>query len=245
MKVSIIIPSRLASTRLPEKPLSDIAGKSLIERVYQQALKSRYAHEVIVATDHQKIYDHVLEFGGTVVMTSPHHASGTDRIAEIAVALDSDIIVNLQGDEPCIDPRQIDALISEMINQPIAIGTQCMRIQSADELFDYNVVKVVRDLTKRAMFFSRQAIPACRDLPYRHWFEFETYYRHVGMYAYRRQVLLEITGFPMSAYEKAESLEQLRWLQNGIPVYCFETTYSSIGVDTQDDLERVRALFTS
>lgn len=242
MKISIIIPSRLGSTRLPEKPLADIVGRSLIMRVYDQASSARLAHEVIIATDHQKIADHVQEHHGRVIMTSPHHQSGTDRIAEVAVSLDSDFIINLQGDEPLINPVQIDELIFKMIHQNIAIGTQCSEIQYEDELFDFNVVKVVRDVNDKGLFFSRQAIPANRDLPYREWFGKTKYYRHIGMYAFKRDVLIQLTELPQSTYEKAESLEQLRWMQHGYQIHCFETKHRSIGVDTQDDLDLVRDL---
>ena len=242
MKISIIIPSRLGSTRLPEKPLADIMGRSLIMRVYDQASSASLAHEVIIATDHPKIYDHVIEHKGRAVMTSTDHPSGTDRIAEVARSLDSDIIINLQGDEPLINPKQIDELIDKMIQQDISIGTQCSEIQYEDELFDYNVVKVVRDIHEKVLFFSRQAIPANRDLPYREWLSKTKYFRHVGMYAFKRDVLIQLTALNPSTYEKAESLEQLRWMQHGFPVYCFETKHRSIGVDTQDDLDLVRDL---
>ncbi len=242
MKISIIIPSRLGSTRLPEKPLADIMGRSLIMRVYDQASAARLAHEVIIATDHQKITDHVHEHHGRVIMTSPHHQSGTDRIAEVARSLDSNIIINLQGDEPLINPTQIDELIDKMIQQDISIGTQCSERLYEDELFDYNVVKVVSDIHDKVLYFSRQAIPADRHLPYREWFGKTKYYRHIGMYAFRREVLIQLTSLPQSTYEKAESLEQLRWMQHGFPVYCFETKHRSIGVDTQDDLDLVRDL---
>jgi len=242
MKISIIIPSRLGSTRLPEKPLADIMGRSLIMRVYDQATSASLAHEVIIATDHPKIYDHVQEHNGRAVMTSTDHPSGTDRIAEVASTLDSDIIVNLQGDEPLINPKQIDELIDKMIHQDISIGTQCSEIQHEDELFDYNVVKVVRDMNKKVLYFSRQAIPANRDLPYREWLPKTKYFRHVGMYAFRRETLIQLTMLPQTTYELTESLEQLRWMQHGYPIYCFETKHRSIGVDTHDDLELVREL---
>ena len=243
MKVSIIIPARMASTRLPDKPLADIMGKSLIRRVYEQAQKSKFAHETIIATDHKKIFNHVTDWGGNVVMTSTNHTSGTDRIAEAALNMDSDIIINLQGDEPLIDPLQIDELILAMMSTEIVIGTQCTKLHNAESLFDYNVVKVVKDLQNKAMYFSRQAIPAFRDLAYRYWFDNATYYRHVGIYGFKKNVLTAITTLPSSAYEKAESLEQLRWMENGYPIHCFETLFSSIGVDTPEDLEEVRDIF--
>jgi 3-deoxy-manno-octulosonate cytidylyltransferase (CMP-KDO synthetase) len=240
MKTSIIIPARLASTRLPEKALADIFGKSLVMRVYHQAKKSLLAAEVFIATDHEKIYNHVVSEGGHAIMTSTHHQSGTDRISEVASNLDSDIILNLQGDEPLIHPGQIDDLIKNMQHPEVLIGTQCQKIHDVDMLFDYNVVKVVRDKDNRALYFSRQAIPAIREAGYKHWLGLTDYYRHIGMYGYKRNVLLDITKLPVTSYETTESLEQLRWLQHGYRVHCFETTFSSIGVDTPEDLERVR-----
>lgn len=239
MKTSIIIPSRLASTRLPEKPLAEILGKSLIMRVYDQATKVKNA-DVIVATDHESIANHILKNGGKVVLTSMNHPSGTDRVAEVAAQTDSDIIINLQGDEPLIDPRQIDELIELMSRPEVLIGTQCKLIEDGDILFDYNVVKVVRDYHDRALFFSRQALPAYRDLPYQKWMEHMAFYRHIGMYGFKRDTLLQLSSLPQTSYEKAESLEQLRWMQHGFPIHCVETTHQSIGVDTPEDLEKVR-----
>lgn len=242
MKTSIIIPARLGSTRLPEKALADIFGKSLVMRVYQQAKKSLLATEVIIATDHEKIYHHVVSEGGKVMMTSPDHTSGTDRIAEVASLLDSDIIINLQGDEPLIHPAQIDELIKNMYRPEVFIGTQCQKIEDGDLLFDYNVVKVVRDKNNKALYFSRQAIPAIRDAGYKYWLGLTDYYRHIGMYGFKKDVLLEITKLTGTTYDVAESLEQLRWLQHGYPVHCFDTHYTSVGVDTAEDLEKVRDL---
>ena len=179
MKTSIIIPSRLASSRLSEKALVDIFGVSLIMRVYNQALKSRLADEVIIATDHERIFDHVLQQGAKVVMTSSEHKSGTDRIAEVARDLNSNIIINVQGDEPIINPQQIDELIILMKSGHVDIGTQCQRIYNDESLFDFNVVKVVKDINDRALYFSRQAIPANRDLGFAYWLEKSTYYRHI------------------------------------------------------------------
>lgn len=239
MKISIIIPSRLASTRLPQKPLADILGQSLIERVYKQASQVQQA-EVIVATDSKAVYNHVLKFGGKVMMTSKSHQSGTDRVAEVAAKLDSDVIINLQGDEPLIDPQQIEELIELMKNANVQIGTQCAQIHDPDMLFDYNVVKVVRDHQNKALYFSRQAIPAIRDQKYEFWMQKTSYYKHIGMYGFKRKALLDIQQLRQSDYEIAESLEQLRWLQHGYTIHCVETKYSSIGVDTPEDLERVR-----
>lgn len=211
--------------------------------VYQQATKVASASEVIVATDHKKIYDHVQASGGKVVMTSDAHISGTDRIAEVAKLLDSDIIINLQGDEPLIHPLQIEELIALMKRPEVNIGTQCIAIDDPDMLFDYNVVKVVKDYNDKAMYFSRQAIPAVRDHGYDQWMAKTAYFRHIGMYGFKKDILLQLTSLTPTAYERAESLEQLRWLQHGYQVHCAETNHTSVGVDTPEDLEKVRDLF--
>ncbi len=239
MKTSIIIPSRLASTRLPQKPLAEILGKSLIMRVYDQASKINDV-DVIVATDHESIAEHVSRNGGKVVLTSVNHPSGTDRVAEVAAKTNSDIIINLQGDEPLVDPNQIKELIELMHRPEVHIGTQCKLIEDGDTLFDYNIVKVVKDYHDRALFFSRQAIPALRDLPYEKWMSNMAYFRHIGMYGFKRDTLLQLRSLAQTSYEKAESLEQLRWLQHGFSVHCMETNYNSMGVDTPEDLEKVR-----
>lgn len=211
--------------------------------VYQQATKVASAAEVIVATDHEKIYQHVIDHGGKAIMTSVNHISGTDRIAEVAKDLDSDIIINLQGDEPLIHPQQIEDLIILMNRSEVYIGTQCIAISDPDQLFDYNVVKVTRDYNDKALYFSRQAIPAVRDLGYDKWMTKTAYFRHIGMYGFKKETLLKLTSLAPTAYERAESLEQLRWLQHGYQVHCAETNYTSIGIDTPEDLEKVRDLF--
>ena len=239
MKSTIIIPARLASTRFPEKALVDIYGTSLIMRVYNQAIQVKSADNVIVATDHPKIFKHVSDHGGNVIMTSKNHISGTDRIAEVASKIDSEIIINLQGDEPLINPLQIEALISLMNNEEILIGTQCNAITNENEIFDYNVVKVVRDIYDSVLYFSRQAIPTVRDQPFLKWASKTTYFRHVGLYGFKRNTLLEITQLPSSNYEICESLEQLRWLESGYKIHCVEIPFSSQGVDTPEDLNKV------
>jgi len=239
---AIVIPARMASTRLPEKPLQDILGTSLIMRVFQRARQVNGVTEVLVATDHPDIYDHILRHGGNVVMTDAGHVSGTDRVAEAAQQIDAEIIINVQGDEPLIHPAQIEQLVSLMQREDVLIGTQCQRLLDADALFDYNTVKVVKDKHDKALYFSRQAIPAFRDKPYRAWMQHMAYYRHIGIYGFKKSVLNTITALPASDLEAAESLEQLRWLENGIPVHCAETQYVSAGVDTPEDLEKVRQL---
>lgn len=239
MKVLIVIPARMASSRLPNKPLIDIAGTSLIMRVYNQALKVQNATQVIVATDHKDIFNHVITHGGDAIMTDINHPSGTDRIAEVAKHIEADYYVNVQGDEPLIHPRQIEMLIDMMLNNKVDIGTQCLAITDPDQIFNENVVKVVRNKYDKALYFSRQAIPAVRDKPYRTWSEEAVYYRHVGIYAFRRQALLEISGLPQGRLEQLEKLEQLRWLEQGHDIHCYETEFVSIGVDTAEDVALV------
>lgn len=245
MKISLVIPARLHSTRLPEKPLADIGGKSLVQRVIEQGLQCSNISGVWVATDHEAVFDHVHSLGYNAVMTSKDHVSGTDRVAEAARNIDADVIINVQGDEPMISPRQIEELAAVFENREIQIATQMNVIKDENELFDYNKVKVVTDLQHKALYFSRQAIPAFRDLPYREWFSRSGYFKHVGIYAFRKNILQEITALNPGYLEKAESLEQLRWLENGYTVHCFLTEHESLGVDTPEDLERVRTIFNS
>ncbi len=242
MNAAILIPARYASSRLHAKPLADIEGKTLIQRVYEQATKSHLAGLVAIATDSLEIFDHLDALGAHVIMTSDSHQSGTDRIAEASRHIDADIIINIQGDEPLIQPEQIDDLIRTFNNPEIHIATQRFKIERESDIFDFNVVKVVCDKNDKALYFSRQAIPACRDFPYREWMNQATYFRHIGIYGYRKSVLHDITSLPKSGLESVEFLEQLRWLENGYNIYCPETEYQSIGVDTAEDLEKVRAI---
>lgn len=236
---AIIIPARLQSTRLPEKPLVDILGTSLIMRVYLQAIRVPNVNHVIVATDDHKIFDHVISHGAHAVMTDKNHPSGTDRIGEVAADLDVDFVVNVQGDEPIIDPRQISDFITFLHQSNAPIATQCKKIDHPDDLFDYNVVKVVKDIRQKALYFSRQAIPAVRDVGYEKWMTSTSYYRHIGIYGFKKNILSDLVKLPKSSLEAAESLEQLRWLENGYDIFCQETHYSSIGVDTPEDIEKV------
>ncbi len=243
MKTAIVIPARYASSRLPEKPLADIGGQSMIMRVYGQASKVPGIDTVVVATDHPLIADHVTAQGGRAIMTSESHVSGTDRIAEVARNLDVELLINVQGDEPFIQPGQISELAEAMwSDESVCIASQCRQITNPDLLFDYNVVKVVRRMDQKALYFSRQAIPAVRDAPYRKWMDHATYFQHIGIYGYRKDILISLTQLPPSALEKTESLEQLRWLENGYDIVCFETQYNSFGVDTPEDLAKARLL---
>jgi len=239
---AIVIPARMASTRLPKKPLQDILGTSLVMRVFHRAQQVEGVKHVVVATDHPEIYSHVIHHGGHAVMTSDSHLSGTDRVAEAASQLDAEIIINVQGDEPLIQPGQIEQLVKLMQKSDVMIGTQCQSLLDEDALFDYNVVKVVRDSNDKALYFSRQAIPAFRDKPYHAWMQHATYFRHVGMYGFKKSILEAITSLAPSELERVESLEQLRWLENGFSIHCAETEFTSVGVDTAEDLEKVKQL---
>jgi len=235
-----IIPARYASTRLPGKPLIDIAGKSMIQRVYEQASKSKSLSKVVVATDDVRIFDHVVAFGGEAVMTKEEHPSGTDRCWEALQKAGSEYqyVINIQGDEPFIDPQQIDTL-AEILDGETELATQIIAVHDCESLKDMGEVKVVLNKNMEALYFSRMIIPYIKGVPEEEWHLHHTYYRHVGMYAYRADVLEKITRLPVSSLEKAESLEQLRWLENGFKVKCALTNFESHCIDTAEDVERV------
>ncbi len=238
-----IIPARYASTRFPGKPLADIGGKSMIQRVYEQCTKSTALDTVVVATDDARIYDHVIAFGGKAVMTAPHHPSGTDRCYEALQQLGGDhrYVINIQGDEPFIAPEQIDELAAVLQAGDVEIATQMIQVHNADELWDRGEVKIVLNTQHEALYFSRMVIPFIKGVDEKEWHRHHPYYRHVGMYAYRADVLEKLTRLPVSSLEKAESLEQLRWLENGFRIRCVPTTYDSHCVDTPGDIARVLA----
>jgi len=240
MKVVGIIPARYASSRLPGKPLKDICGKPMIQRVYEQVKLSDTLDGVIVATDDKRIYDIVKGFGGEVVMTSAEHKTGTDRLAEVAKELSAEIIVNIQGDEPLINPEMIDQAVRPLLEDAnIRMGTLKHKINYQAEIENPNVVKVVTDNDDFALYFSRSIIPYHRtDAD-------TTYYKHIGLYVYRREFLLDYAQMEPTPLELKESLEQLRALENGYKIKVIETEYQAIGVDTQDDLERVRKIVES
>jgi 3-deoxy-manno-octulosonate cytidylyltransferase (CMP-KDO synthetase) len=236
MPAVVIIPARYDSTRFPGKPLCPLKGKPLIQHVYENSKQSRLAKEVIVATDSETIFERVLAFGGKAVMTDKNHPSGTDRIAEVAASLDYDIIVNVQGDEPLIRPEMIDDVITALDDTRASIGTLIKKIEVPGEILDYNVVKVVFDKEKFAVYFSRAPIPFRA-----HHSEIRTpeYYKHIGIYSYRRDVLLALAGMEPTELEKVEKLEQLRAIENGLKIRVKETFLETFGVDTPEDLERV------
>ena len=235
-----IIPSRFASTRLPGKPLLIINKKSMIERVYAQVEKCNLLKEICVATDNKEIILEVLKFNGKAILTSESHTTGTERCLEAAEKLgisNHDIVLNIQGDEPFIDPANIEKLISIFQKNPDAkIATLVSKIKKVDELFNPNCPKVVLDNTGKAVYFSRSTIPYVRDFPEENWITKNTFYKHIGIYAYRKDVLNSIVNLPQSTWEKAESLEQLRWLQNGFEIFVAEVEESGIAVDTEADL---------
>ncbi|BAU55221.1 3-deoxy-manno-octulosonate cytidylyltransferase [Mucilaginibacter gotjawali] len=241
MKILGIIPARYASTRFPGKPLVDIAGKSMIQRVYEQAKKCAHLAEVVVATDDERIYKHVHDFGGVAIITSPDHQSGTDRCAEVALKHQQyDVIINIQGDEPFIDPEQISKLAACFNDKDTQIATLIKKVLSAEELFNSNSPKVVLNKLSEAVYFSRSPLPHIRGQEPQNWLSHFTYFKHIGIYGYRADVLQEITKLPVSSLEKAESLEQLRWIENGYHIKVAETELETFAVDTPEDLEKLK-----
>ena len=239
-----IIPARYASSRFPGKPLIDIQGKSMIQRVYQQAAKSKLLHKVVVATDDEKIFNHVKIFGGEVVMTATDHPSGTDRCWDALQQLEEDYqyVINIQGDEPFIEPEQIDELAAILKDDTTELATQMIAVDNYEMLFDKGEVKIVLNKNNEALYFSRVVIPFIKGVDEKEWHQHHQYFRHVGMYAYRKDILDKITKLPVSSLEKAESLEQLRWIENGFIIKCVITKYESHCIDTPEDVEKVLRL---
>ncbi len=236
-----VIPARFASTRFPGKALASLDGRPMIEHVWERASKSSYLTDLVIATDDERIASVARRFGARVRMTSPHHPTGTDRLAEVASAIEASLYVNIQGDEPLINPEAIDAAILPLTDEPeLAMGTLRKRIDFADEVQNPNVVKVVTNLAGDAIYFSRSAIPFERDgregLP--------VYYKHIGLYVYRRDLLLKYPDLKVGPLEEAERLEQLRALENGFRIRVVDTEYESLGVDTPQDLERVNTIYS-
>jgi 3-deoxy-manno-octulosonate cytidylyltransferase (CMP-KDO synthetase) len=237
MKIIGIIPARLASSRLPGKMLLDLGGKTLIQRTWEQVGKAKSLAEIIIATDHHDIAIEAERFGAKVVLTSPDHQSGTDRCHEAISKLDlnTDFVINIQGDEPFVSPEDIDNLAGVLVSVT-ELATLIQKISSPSDIDNPNVVKVVKDMNGKALYFSRAGIPFRRDSNA----EIPTYWRHIGMYAYRMDILQKIASLPPSSYEKAESLEQLRWLENGLTIQTAEAIHTHFGIDTVDDLEKAR-----
>lgn len=238
MKYIGIIPARYASTRFPGKPLAILQGKTIIQRVYERVTDA--LNQAYVATDDERIYQHVLSFGGKAIMTSTAHASGTDRIQEAVSKLEQecDIVVNIQGDEPFIQAEQIDLLCKCFDHPHTQIATLAKKFSSMDEVRNPNSPKIVTDNNGFALYFSRSIIPFIRSLDEPEWINAYPFMKHIGIYAYRKEVLKEITSLPQSSLEMAESLEQLRWLQNGFRIRVGITDTETIGIDTPQDLEK-------
>jgi 3-deoxy-manno-octulosonate cytidylyltransferase (CMP-KDO synthetase) len=236
--VLAIIPARYHSTRFPAKALADIAGRPMIEHVYRRAARAGRVNAVVIATDDERIAAAAESFGAVVVMTASTHASGTDRLAEIAAVVPSDVIVNVQGDEPLIEPALIDAVIEPMLRDPsIEMVTAARRLRSREELHNPGMVKVVCDARGFALYFSRAPIPHGRDVS-----PLDAARVHMGLYVYRRATLLRLATLTPGNLERLEALEQLRALENGIRIHVVETAFESTEVNTPEDLERVREL---
>jgi 3-deoxy-manno-octulosonate cytidylyltransferase (CMP-KDO synthetase) len=245
MKITAIIPARYGSTRFEGKALADILGKPMIQHVYERTVRASLVSEVVVATDDERIAAVVRDFGGRVEMTATSHDTGTDRLAEVAAKIDSDIVVNVQGDEPLIEPAMIDEAIEPLVTDPsLMMGTLKSRIKSIHDFLSPNVVKVVTDWEGNALYFSRSPLPNFRDK----WNDLKDEafvsgrllcYKHVGLYVYRRPFLLQFAQMSPTFLELAEKLEQLRVLENGFRIRVVETAHESIGVDTPGDLEKV------
>ncbi len=235
--VLAVIPARYASTRFPGKSLADLSGQSLVQRVYASVARCPFLHAVVVATDDERIFTHVLEFGGKAVMTGSDHVSGTDRVAEAARAFpEATIVINVQGDEPFINCDQIQAVVDPFRDTSISICTLATPVREEHALLSPNVVKVVHDDQQKALYFSRHAIPFLREIPVGRWIEQGKHLQHIGLYAYRAAVLQQLTRLPPSPLEIDESLEQLRWLAAGYSIHVGLTPWAALGVDTPADL---------
>ncbi len=245
MRILGVIPARYASVRFPGKPLVVIQGKTMIRRVYEQVLQAKMISEVVVATDDERILNEVNSFGGRVVLTNPNHPSGTDRCLEaLNIYGESfDSVINIQGDEPFIDPGQIDQ-VADLLNKPhFQIATLAKKITSNDELFNVNVVKVIFDSSGHAIYFSRNPLPFLRGVDQSEWLQNFDFYKHIGLYGFHVGTLRKITLIPQSKLEKAESLEQLRWVENGYSIAVGITEKEGFGIDTPEDLKKIANLF--
>lgn len=249
MKTAIIIPARLSSTRLPRKPLKDICGKTMIQRVFEAASKAELVSGVYVAGDSEELLDVCRKFTDNVIMTDPAHESGTDRLGEAVRDIDCDSVINVQGDEPLIEPRLIDELAAILQSGKVPMVSAMHPIRAVSELLSPNAVKVVTDKDMNALYFSRSAIPYCRDREdimldgKGDIAEEYSCYRHIGIYGYKKDFLIKYSQMPQTPLEKAEKLEQLRVLENGYKINMVLTDYTPVGVDTQEDLEKVRRIF--
>ena len=241
--VLIVIPARYAAARFPGKPLAEIAGKPMIQHVFERAKRSQLATRVLVATEDERIKVSVEKAGGEAILTRPDHRSGTDRVAEVAAHVTADIYINVQGDEPLIDPATIDGVAAAMLeDETVQLCTPCSAITQKNDIMDPNVVKVVLDFEGNGLYFSRAPIPWVRDtgttVAARHW-------KHIGIYGYRRDALLEFPTLPPGELERIEQLEQLRWLENGFHMRVVETEYDPVSVDVPADVERVEKILSA
>lgn len=239
-EVLAVIPARYASTRFPGKPLATIAGRPMIQHVVERVRQARTVSRIVVATEDARIKGVVESFGGEAVLTRPDHRTGTDRVAEVAAHIEAEIYVNVQGDEPLIDPGTVDGLVEAMLeNSEMHIGTPCSAIDQPNDIMDPNIVKVVRDFDSNALYFSRAPIPWIRDTAKT---TAPRFWKHLGLYAFRRDALLEFPTLPPGELEGVEQLEQLRWLENGFHIGVVETDYDAVSVDVPADVERVEKL---
>lgn len=242
MSVIGIIPARYASTRFPGKPLAYINEKSVIQRVFEQCKSTDILDRVVVATDDERIWDHVMDFGGEAVMTGKAHQNGTSRCAEAISNIEKDsgasfeVVINIQGDEPFIQPEQIGGVVAIFKDPDAQVGTLSKKITSDEELFNPNVVKLVTDRNDKAIYFSRNPIPFVRDVHETHWLSHTSFYKHIGIYGYRKNILIQLAKLEPAPLELAEKLEQLRWMENGYRISVEYTEYDSFGIDTPEDL---------
>lgn len=240
VKVVVVIPARYGSTRLPGKPLVSLAGRPMIRYVYERARQAQTVARVIVATDDQRIVDAVQEFGGEAVITRADHRTGTERVAEVAAREEGDVFVNVQGDEPLIDPVSIDTAVGALMEEPAAqIATVATPVRYAGDIMDLNVVKVVLDFDGNALYFSRAPIPWVRDTQSK---VHVKYWKHLGLYVFQRDALLEYPTLPLGELERVEQLEQLRWMENGWKIRVAEVAHDAVSVDVPEDVARVERL---
>jgi 3-deoxy-manno-octulosonate cytidylyltransferase (CMP-KDO synthetase) len=237
-----LIPARLTSTRLPRKVLADIHGHPLIWHVWSRVCQAKEIDKVMIATDSPEVADVATGFGAQVIMTSPDCQSGTERIASVIDQLAGDLILNVQGDEPLVDPGMLDALVAKWKTTPCDLITPVYRIHEQQDLVSPNVVKVIRAADGRALYFSRSVIPHLRDFPFDSWLEHAIFWGHIGVYGYRREILAHYYELPQSPLERLERLEQLRFLEAGYSIQTVETEYQAVSVDVLEDLERVRQM---
>ena len=239
-QVVIVIPARYGSTRLPAKPLVSLAGKPMIQRVVERAKLAKTAGRVIVATDDERIVSKVEEFGGEARMTRAEHRTGTERIAEVAAHVDGQVFVNVQGDEPLLDPAAVDAAVTALLEEPAAaVSTVAVAIRTPADIMDPNVVKTVLDFDDNALYFSRTPIPWVRDSAHK---THARHLKHLGLYAFRRDALVEYPTLPVGELERLEQLEQLRWMENGWKIRVAEVEHDAVSVDVPEDVERVEKL---